>query len=510
MNHRLLRRHLLALTSSALPTLLCRRAGRAASNSNVAILEIPSLPPRVPAIDMGIAPQPNEKLAWLQDAKFGMFIHWGLYAGPGKGEWFMHDAPLSPEAYAKLAWPESGDRWFSADKYDPDHWAAVARAAGMRWMCLTARHHDGFCLFDSPHPGAFTSVQTLKRDLFAEYAEACRRHGLKVGLYYSPLSWRYPGYYDVAGTDCKPNPFGYRTDLSHQDNARLLKEENYANVHKLMTGYGRIDHIFWDGGWLGEQGSDRDAAFFHEPGAFMDPANRWQVSSRYVDRDESGRALGIMGMVRKHQPDVVTNPRYGWVGDFGDQEGSAPVTGPVRSTELVEKCMSIYGAKWGYDHRAVEAGDVLSRDRIIDHLANCVVRNMVLLLNFGPDRHGQMPAIVEKRLREVGTWLEKTSEAIHGTRGGPWHPVDGQYGFSYARNTIFAHFLRGYAGDTFRLPSVGSRRPLRVYDVLSRASLPFVVEKDRTVTIRDLRRAASPADYVIGVSLEQDVPGARP
>ena len=120
----------------------------------------------------------------------------------------------------------------------------------MKWMCLTARHHEGFCLFDSPYPGAFTSMQTLHRDLVAEYVTACRAAGLKVGLYYSPLSWRYPGYYDVTGKDCQPNKFGFITDPTHVENARLMKEENYVNVKKLLTGYGKIDYIFWDGaGW---------------------------------------------------------------------------------------------------------------------------------------------------------------------------------------------------------------------------------------------------------------------
>lgn len=375
----------------------------------------------------------------------------------------------------------------------------------MKWTCLTARHHEGFCLFDSPHPNAFTSVQTLKRDLVAEYARAVRKAGLKVGLYYSPLSWRYPGYYDVTGTGCKPNPFGYKTDRAHKENARLMKEENYANVKRLMTAYGKIDHIFYDGGWLAERGSDRDAAFFHEPGRYLDLNNPWPIGERYQDRDSSGRALGLMGLVRKHQPHVVTNPRYGWIGDFGDEEGGAAVTGPVRTPDLIEKCLSMQGGPWGYSRDAIARGDVFSRDRIIDYLANCVVRNMVMLLNFGPDRHGQMPPLVELRLRETGAWLARVGEAIYGTRGGPWQPKDGQYGFCRRGDTVYAHLLKGYAGDTFTLPPVGPLRPMKAYDVFTKQPLSFAVSPDRTLVIRGIDRAANPADTVVAVRFDTDV-----
>jgi alpha-L-fucosidase len=179
----------------------------------------PNAPPepalRVPQTEMDITQLPNEKLDWLLDARFGMFIHWGLYSGPGRGEWVMEHEAIPPEKYRQYAFSESGDAYFDASDYHPEAWAQLAKDAGMKWMCLTARHHDGFCLFDSRHPNGFTSMQTLKRDLVAEYVTACRAAGLKVGIYYSPLSWRYPDYYDVTGTSCLPNKFGYKTDPSY-------------------------------------------------------------------------------------------------------------------------------------------------------------------------------------------------------------------------------------------------------------------------------------------------------
>jgi alpha-L-fucosidase len=468
----------------------------------------PSIPPepapRVPQTQMGIAQLPNEKLDWLLDAKFGMFIHWGLYSGPGRGEWVMEHEAITPEKYREFAYPQSGDAYFDAADYHPQAWAQLAKDAGMKWMCLTTRHHDGFCLFDSPHPNAFTSVQTLHRDLVAEYVTACRDAGLKVGIYYSPLSWRYPGYYDVTGTHCLPNKFGYTTDPSHQENARLMKEENYANVKKLLTAYGKIDHIYWDGGWLGQRGSDADAAFVHEPGQFLDPANRWPIGKQYQDIDVStGNALGIMGMVRKYQPDAITNLRYGWMGDIIEEEGPRETTGKIRSSEICDKNLTMQNGGWGYNAQSVASGNIMTRDQLVRYMANCVVRNMVLLVNVAPDRHGVIPDLEQKRLREMGDWMSKMGDAIYGTRGGPWQPVDHQYGYSYKGSTVYVHLLKEYAGNTFKMPPLGKLRVTKVYEVYSGRSLSY--DGDQEVTIHNIDRTASPADSVVAVVFNDDI-----
>ena len=459
---------------------------------------------RIPRTEMGVAQLPNEKLDWFLDAKFGMFIHWGLYSGPGRGEWVMENEGISPEKYSRFAYPESGDSWFDAAGYQPEAWARLAKDAGMKWMCLTARHHDGFSLFDSPHPNAFTSMQTLRRDLVAEYATACREAGLKVGLYYSPLSWRYPGYYDWTGANCLPNKFGYTTNPSHLENARLMKEENYVNVRKLLTGYGKIDVIFWDGGWLGQKGSDADAAFFHEPGKYLDPANRWPVPANYHDLEEdTGKALGIMGMVRKHQPDAITNLRYGWIGDIVAEEGPRETTGKIRTSEICDKCLTIQKGGWGYNAKSTAAGDVLTKDQLIRYMADCVIRNMTLLVNVTPDRHGVIPELQQTRLREMGEWMARMGDSIYGTRGGPWEPVDRQYGTSYKGSTVFVHLLKDYPGETFKLPALGGLRVEKVYEVHTGNPLEFV--GDRDITIHGIDRKFSPADSVIAVVYDQAI-----
>jgi len=466
---------------------------------------LPAAPePRIPRTDLGIQQLPNDKLDWFLDAKFGMFIHWGLYSGPGMGEWYMENHAILPAEYRKFAFPESGDAYFDAAAFDPNQWAQLAKDAGMKWMCLTARHHDGFCLFDSPHPNAFTSVQTLHRDLLAEYVKAVRAAGLKVGIYYSPLSWRYPGYYDVTGTHCEKNKFGYTTDPAHKENARVMKEENYVNVKTLLTKYGEIDHIYWDGGWLAQHGSDADGAYFHEPGKFLDPNNAWPVSKEYQDIDEAtGKPLGIMGMVRKYQPNAICNLRYGWMGDILEQEGPQEIKGPILTRDIYDKNLTMQAGGWGYNADSIRNNRVMSSGDIIQYLADCTIRNMTLLVNVTPDRHGVIPPLEQKVLREVGGWLAKTGDAIYGTRGGPWQPVDRQYGYSYKGNTVFVHILKGYKGDTFAVPPLGKLKPQRVYDVYS--GRPLQHDASEGVRISGIDRNESPIDSVVAVEYDAEV-----
>jgi alpha-L-fucosidase len=476
--------------------------GRNSQSTNT----IEQLEPRIPATGLGVTQLSNERMDWLLDQRFGLFIHWGLYAGPGRNEWVMNNEAIPPEKYKKFASPESGEEYFAADRFDAKAWAQLAKDAGMRWVCLTARHHEGYSLFDVPHPNSFTSMQTHKRDFIAEYVAALRQAGLGVGLYYSPLSWRYPGYFDPTGKDCKPNNWKYQTDPAHHENSRLMKEENYVAVKQLMTKYGHIDHIYWDGAWLSHQGTDADAAYFHEPGLYLDPKNPWPISREYQDIDPAtGKAWGIMGMVRHYQPDAITNPRYGWMGDIGEEEGGDPVIGPIRTAQLCDKNLTIHPSGWGYPKEAIRNGECMTRDEIIRLLADCTVRNMTMLLNVGPDRHGEIAPLAQVRLREVGAWLAKTGEAIYGTRGGPWHPEDGRYGYSRKGDTIYVHLLKEQPGDQFSLPPVGPLRPVKCWEVVTGRALSFSKAANCSITIKGIDRTQSPADTIIGVRFDKHV-----
>jgi alpha-L-fucosidase len=446
---------------------------------------IKPLSPRVPITDMGIPQQDNSKLDWLLDAKFGMFIHWGIYASLAKGEWVMENQGLSPEEYRKMVYPESGNLYFAADKFNADEWATLAKEAGMKYMCMVTMHHDGYSLFESKYMNAFTSKQTHNRDFLKEYVTACRKQGLKVGLYKTLINWRYPGYYDVNGTDCKPNKFGYITDVSHKENARLMKEELYCQTKELMTKYGKIDQIYWDGGWLGQQGSDADGAYFWESGKFQDPKSPWPVNPYFQDLDEkTGKPLGLMGMVRKYQPDVLVNPRTGWYGDYKSEEGSQAITGPVRTEQVWEKCMTM-APGWGYTPAHNDTTKLISCNGVKRMLADCVIRNMSLLLNVGPDRHGQITPEAQNVLRQTGKWLEKVGEAVYGTRGGPWNPKDGMYGYAYKGNTIYIYLLQDFKGSTFVLPAINKgQKVIRAYSVTSGKDIAFKQNAKRETLLK--------------------------
>lgn len=464
---------------------------------------IPEKTEREIKTEMGITMQPDSKMQWMMDDKLGLFIHWGLYAGPGKGEWYMENKGVGIEEYRKLAYPESDDEYFDARDFDAHKWVALAKKAGMRYMNMVTQHHDGYALFESKYMNAFTSKQTHNRDFVKEYVEACRNEGLRVGLYKTLINWRFPGYYDVTGTDCKPNKFGYKTDALHKENARLMKEELYCQVKELMTNYGPIDQLFWDGGWIAQSGSDADGAYFWESGKYMDANNQWPVNPYFQDKEEStGKPLGLMGMVRKYQPDILVNPRSGWCGDYTCEEGGGAVKGNIRRG-VVEKCVSL-SSGWGYNKLMENPDHVMPLKRVKRLCADCLIRNMCFLINIGPDRHGNVPKYTEQRLLEFGEWTNRVGEAIYGTRGGPWEPVDGEYGFTCKGNMIYIYFLGGYAGDDFVMPPVNEgMKVVKAYNVSTGERLK-VGQKGKVITLKGIRPMQDDIT-IVGVELNKNI-----
>ena len=342
-------------------------------------------------------------MKWWQDAKFGMFIHWGLYSIEGKGEWAMFNNKIPAEEYAKLA-----DK-FNPQQFDANVWVKVAREAGMKYMVLTARHHDGFALWDSQASYShFNSFETAAhRDFVKEYTDACRHAGLAVGIYYSPMDWRFPGYF-------KPKEL--------VENAELMKKQAYGQVEELMKNYGKIDILWYDGGWLAHNGKDADAAWFWEP-------------------------VKLNKMVRSYQPDVVISPRSGWEGDFQCNEGGGKIQGPIINTSW-EKCLNLNQSSWGYNPNQ----NLMSLKDIIVMLVNTVDRGGNMLLNVGPDAQGVIPETHIARLKEVGDWLQKYGESIYGTRPGPFEPKDDVYGSVQKGKLIYVHLLT--VNNTLQLPGI--------------------------------------------------------
>jgi alpha-L-fucosidase len=452
----------------------------------------------------GVTTLPAEDTEWYLNAKFGMFIHWGVYSAVDKGnEWVMHTKAYTPEAYRALA--EDPQTGFTAAQFNPAAWAELAKNAGMKYTVLTTRHHDGYALFDSKHPNSWTSVQQLGRDLIKEYTAAVRKSGLHVGLYYSPMSWRYPGYFNVTGVNQKPNKWGYTAEPWHKENARLMKEEVYEQLSVLLANYGPIEYMFWDGGWLG-QSTDRPLEdSFWDSGQYQDPKGDWQVGEAFIEREQpSGKALGVMGLVRKHQPKMLVNERFAWVGDVHGEEGSSATSGPIRNTQIIEKCASVQKGGWGH----VPGAPVFSFEQVSVFLSDCVVRNMNLLLNVAPDRQGVIPQNQQEVLLQTGVWLKKVGSAFYGTRGGPWQPLHGEYGFTYAAEKIYCHVYADYrdkASGTFTTHSLGSKKVAKVTDLFSGKELPSKRNSNHTLTIENVDYGQTPSVTVLEITLTENV-----
>ena len=327
----------------------------------------------------------NDRLAWWRDAKFGLFIHWGIYAIPGRGEWVQWNEQIPLEEYAKLA-----DQ-FNPTKFDADAWASTAKAAGMKYMVLTTRHHDGFCLFDSK-ASDFTSVKTnAKRDFVADYVKAVRNAGLRVGFYYSPLDWRFPGY--------------IMPDL-HLKSAEAMREQYHRQIQELLSNYGQIDVLWFDGGesdWL-NFGADWAGA-------------NWQ--KRPKDKHYKGRFdwqhKDVYANIRRLQPNVIINGRADMQEDFRSREGDGAL-GDFDAEHPWELCTTLAGA-WGYQANA----KVKSLKDCVQMLVKVAGRDGNLLLNVGPKPDGEIDPPQAQRLREIGQWLEKYDKSIYCTRGGPFH-----------------------------------------------------------------------------------------
>ena len=459
---------------------------------------IPPIGKRKIRTEFGLEMQPDEKMQWMLDAKLGMFIHWGPYAGPARGEWYMERSGVRPEKYRKICFPGTSDVSFDASKFNPDEWIDLAKKAGMRYATMTTMHHDGYALFESHHYNAFTSMQTHGRDFVKEFVMACRRGGLKVGLYKTLINWRYPGYFDVNGGDMTPNSFKWQGDKQNKENARIMKDELYYQVKELMTNYGKIDQLYWDGAWVSMRGHDPDGVPFWESGKYLSDDNQWPIDPENIVRENgTGKPLGLMGMVRQLQPDLVVNPRSGWHGDYLSEEGGGPVKGPVR-TDVVEKNFAIH-SNWGYSESAEDTARIMPLQKIKRICADCMVRNMCFLMNVGPDRFGVIPKGLRQRFLEFGSWVNTISEAIYGTRGGPWDPEDGQYGFTYNDNKIYIYFLGGYTDSQFDLPELN--KGMKVVSVRYLASKKPVQYNQKGVKVK-LQGLQLPKDDITVLELQ--------
>lgn len=350
-------------------------------------------------------PELDRRVAWWREARFGLFIHFGLYAIPGRGEWVMWNEQIPHREYARLA-----DQ-FKPDPQAPLQWIAAAKAAGMKYVVLTARHHDGFSLFDS-RANAFNSMRTAARqDIVRTFVTTARAEGLRVGLYYSPLDWRFPGY--------------FFPDL-YMDSAEAMREQYHAELEQLSSEYGHLDLLWYDGGgeqWLGYGGIEWAG------GGWRQRAHDRPYPGQFSWQDDV-----VNARLRERQPAILINDRTTTPGDWRTREGAGNLGGFENATPW-ELCLTLAGA-WGYQPNVKPR----SFEELVLLITNTASRDGNLLLNVGPSPDGHVPADQVARLTELGQWLKRHGSAIYGTRGGPFPPT-AQLSTTRRGNTIFLHVL---------------------------------------------------------------------
>ena len=347
----------------------------------------------------------KERMQWWQDARFGMFIHWGLYTIDGLDCWKMHDMGIPTGEYA-----EKFESRFDPREFDARRFADVAASAGCRYVVMGSRHHEGYCLWKTDTT-AFSSVEmTPRRDFIGEYVEAVRSAGLRVGFYYSLLDWRFQSYWD-----------GPRRDPEGWENlVRYVREQ----VRELMTRYGRIDILWYDGAW----------PVRGLPG--------WGFEPTLQELAEAWRSEELNAMVRELQPDIIINNRSCLPEDFGTPEQN--ITPEDRPWELCDTMGHLWGA----------AAQDLNRKtprEIITRLITCVSLSGNMLLNIGPDADGSVQGWQEENMRAVGAWTASHGEAIYGCEGEWQAPFSGglaPWRTTRSGNTLYLHLLH-YPGSAF-------------------------------------------------------------
>ena len=334
-------------------------------------------------------PDGDDRMAWWREARFGMFIHWGLYAVPAgewksntnHAEWIRHTAQIPIEEYDQLV-----DQ-FNPVKFDADAWVRLAKEAGMRYIVITSKHHDGFCLFDSQYTDYDIMCTPFKRDIMKELADACHRHGLRICWYHSIMDWHHPDYLPRRGWEKRPAEIA--------DFERYVKYL-HGQVEELLTKYGEIGVMWFDGEWEG--------TWTHEHGQpLYNLCRKLQPNVIVNNRVDKGRG-GMAGMTKAGE----------FAGDFGTPEQEIPHTG-LPGVDW-ETCMTM-NRHWGYnkrDHDWKPTGDLIRK------LVDIASKNGNFLLNVGPTAEGKIPEASVNRLREMGRWMQVNGEAIYGTIASPF------------------------------------------------------------------------------------------
>jgi alpha-L-fucosidase len=296
-----------------------------------------------------------ERIAWWRDARFGMFIHWGLYAQLGRHEWVMNRERIPVEQYEQLA-----ATWHPKER-PAREWAALAKEAGMKYLVMTTKHHEGFCLWDTAQTDYNAVKQGPGRDLVQEFVDACREFDLKIGFYYSLMDWHHPD-----GARCAQD----------EDARRRFLDFTQGCVRELMSNYGKIDILWYDVSWP-------------------------------LRSPEAWESVKMTGMARELQPHILVNNRAQLPEDFGTPEEHVTAAEKGRDWEA---CMTFNGS-WGYMPVAPDWRPVRE---VLEMVRTAAAGQGNLLLNIGPMPDGSVPPEATERLTLVGDWIRRNGEAVYG------------------------------------------------------------------------------------------------
>ena len=316
---------------------------------------------------------------WLVHDRFGLFIHWGLYALAARHEWVKHRERMTDAHYQRYF------DHFDPDLFDPVGWARQARRAGMRYMVVTSKHHEGFCLWDSQLTDYKAPNTPAGRDLLRPLLDAFRAEGLKVGLYHSLIDWHHPEF-PLDGLHPLRDDAAAREQSKGRDIARY-RDYLHGQVRELLTGYGRIDYMWFD---------------------FSYPGSDWGWSKGKGREDWGSESLEAM--VRELQPHIVLNVRLHLGHGVRTPEQYQPRRTRPEEYRFWEACQTMNGS-WGYDRDNLDWKPV---DLLVRMLIDSVAKGGNLLLNVGPTARGELDPRSVERLEGVGSWMRQHGRSIYG------------------------------------------------------------------------------------------------
>jgi alpha-L-fucosidase len=355
-------------------------------------------------------PQPDKtpgNTEWFVHDRFGMFIHWGLYALPARHEWVMSYEKIPVQVYEKYF------KYFNPDLYNPREWAKAAKEAGMKYFVITTKHHEGFCLWDTAYTWYKAPNTPYGKDLLKPMVEAFREEGLKVGFYHSLLDWHHPHYTVDHCHPMRDNPEYIAQDKER--NLDLYVEYLYKQSEELVTKFGKIDILWYD---FSVAKSDR----FEGKGK-----DQW-------------RSEKLIELVRKHQPDIIINDRLQIDQDIKTPEQYQPREWlKVNGKPVVWEACQTFSGSWGY-HRDEESWK--SVDMLVQMLIDTVSKGGNMLLNVGPTARGEFDDRALDRLKGIGTWMKRHGRSIYGCTQAPDEyicPRDCRYTYNPKTKTLYLH-----------------------------------------------------------------------